>query len=546
MPGCTTSQDQSTKDVVVALARGQAKAKQEGQQQMAKMQAELAGTAAQLVALQQAHDELKERAQAEKVGCRRRCCCHCCCHAAATAAAPRCCPSLLPLAAAPRCCPSLLLPLLLPSPGLLLLLLRPPQEEASKERDALEELLAQQREGAQEHLQQQVGTGAQQWTARHASRSAVQLASLAAPDLAQLRLLLRCRWRGYSSSWRRKLSTRCSWLRGLLHTSSPWRGSSGTRWVGFWGCWPSARRAAAPVQLKVPAAPRRRATHHAADAQHGAPPPQERQQLLVQAATLQAEAAAAGARHDALAAEVGALRLKVQQCQELVALRAEELEQLQQRALRDSGEGRCCWPGIGRPRACHLTAPAALLSSAALLACSAGTRWPWRRGRGPARRAGGAQGPARRGAAGGAAAGAGAAPAAAGAGAAQGSGSSFGGCHGRGAAQRGGSRGGGRAASGWVARLAAANPGAPGTTTKAAPNASNPLFACAEELARVQEACRQQVQAAQADARAQLESVNAKLRQLRLRQRRLMGAVSSLLSEEEQEALSGMLLPEVY
>jgi hypothetical protein len=49
----------------------------------------------------------------------------------------------------------------------------------------------------------------------------------------------------------------------------------------------------------------------------------------------------------------------------------------------------------------------------------------------------------------------------------------------------------------------------------------------------VQEACRQQVQAAQAAAREQLEGVTAKLEQVRLRQRRLMDAVS-------QEALSGM------
>jgi N-acetylglutamate synthase/N-acetylornithine aminotransferase len=62
-------QEQSTKDVVVALARGQAKARQDSGQQVARLQAELADTAAQLVALQQAgqHNDLKQHAHAEQV-----------------------------------------------------------------------------------------------------------------------------------------------------------------------------------------------------------------------------------------------------------------------------------------------------------------------------------------------------------------------------------------------------------------------------------------------------------------------------------------------
>jgi hypothetical protein len=54
-------------------------------------------------------------------------------------------------------------------------------------------------------------------------------------------------------------------------------------------------------------------------------------------ALLQADAAAAESRHQALSAEIAALRLKVQQCQELVAARSQELGQVQQQALKDRG-----------------------------------------------------------------------------------------------------------------------------------------------------------------------------------------------------------------
>lgn len=64
---------------------------------------------------------------------------------------------------------------------------------------------------------------------------------------------------------------------------------------------------------------------------------QARAQLQARVAQLQAAAAAADTRHQALSAEISALRLKMQQCQELVAARSQELEQVQQQALKDRG-----------------------------------------------------------------------------------------------------------------------------------------------------------------------------------------------------------------
>jgi hypothetical protein len=66
-------------------------------------------------------------------------------------------------------------------------------------------------------------------------------------------------------------------------------------------------------------------------------------------------------------------------------------------------------------------------------------------------------------------------------------------------------------------------------------------IAAAGELSRLQAACQQQVDAAQAAARTQLEGATAKLQLLRMRQRRLMDAVTSVLSEEHQQVLSSML-----
>jgi hypothetical protein len=65
--GTCALQEHSTKDVVVALARGQAKGKQDSQTQVAKLQVELTETAQKLVDLQQQHERLKERSAAEHV-----------------------------------------------------------------------------------------------------------------------------------------------------------------------------------------------------------------------------------------------------------------------------------------------------------------------------------------------------------------------------------------------------------------------------------------------------------------------------------------------
>jgi hypothetical protein len=65
--GACILQEQSTKDVVVALARGQAMGKQDSQVQVAKLQGELAEAAQKLADLQQQHGRLKERSEADRV-----------------------------------------------------------------------------------------------------------------------------------------------------------------------------------------------------------------------------------------------------------------------------------------------------------------------------------------------------------------------------------------------------------------------------------------------------------------------------------------------